>query len=126
MPWYYHTGNVVRPIRVAKGRSVAVRPHTKFEVFDESKEIQDLAARGVIRRTGGGPKSKTAPPPVPKIDPKDIPLPQFSKSIAEKGVTSGRGIPPKSKGPVEMTEGEAHAFDDGADSDDKKDKKGKK
>lgn len=128
MAWYYYSGSSVRPIPVRKGRSVAVRPHTKFEVFEETREVQDLVARGVIRRSGAPPRSRSkeaeAPGPVPKIIAKDIPLPQFARSVAEKGVTSGRGIPPRSSGPVEMTEDEAHAVTDVTDEN--KGKKGKK
>lgn len=116
MAWYYYTGNTIRPIPVAKGRSVAVRPHTKFEVFDEAlREVQDLASRGVIRKTGNPHTAKQGKSsPVPKIDPKAIPLPQFSKSIAEKGVTSKKGLPPRTTRPVEMTEGEATSLAAGA------------
>lgn len=122
MASYYYSGNIVRPIPVSKGRSVAVRPNTKFEVFEETQEIQNLVARGVIRRCGGTKVKGTVPDPPVKIDPKKIPVPQFSRSIAEKGVTSAKGIPPKATGSVEMTEDEVHSVV----TDDNKNKKAKK
>jgi len=124
MGWYYYMGSTIRPIPVAKGRSVAVRPHSKFEVFEEMQEHQDLASRGVIRKTGG-PKSPKPKGAVPKIIKKDIPLGTFAQSIAEKGVTSSKNVPPVSKGPVEMTVDEAHSIVEDAEEDEKKKGKGK-
>lgn len=120
MPWYYHSSNVIRPVSVKPGVTVAVKPHSKVEIFAMTPEAQALIKKGILRRTG---KPKAAPKAlaVPKDEPKMedvVEKSPLAKNIAEKGVTDSKNKPPK---PVagktaEMTEGEKLGVKKGADS----------
>lgn len=144
MPWYYHSGNVIRSVPVKPGVAQAVRPHSKVEILVMTPEAQALIRKGALRRTGR-PKGVKVATAKAKAEVKDEPKmadvverSALAKNIAEKGVTGSKGIPPKPvKGKVaEMTEGEkAGATKGGADLVDKLsnaagaedvDKKGKK
>ena len=109
MAWYYHSGNVVRPVEVRPGVTVAVRPHSKVEVLHMTGATQVMIKKGMLRRTGKPKGSKPVEVPKEELKMEDVlgksPLAQ---KIAEKGSTVAKSIPPKPKkgGTVELTIGE--------------------
>lgn len=108
MPWYYYSGKVVRPIMIEKGRSVSVRPNTKVEIIDESTiELKSLCRRGFLRRTSRPKNLEVDKKEISTKTVKDVvPKSKMAKTIAEKGITVSKDIPPESKFSVELTEGE--------------------
>jgi len=111
MPWFYYSGPTPKSMPVKKGVSVAVRPHSRVEIFEPGvREIQALQKKGVLRRTGPPPRSErpvqgvvTTSADIKAVTPKS----DMAKKIAEKGVTTDKGqAPKKPAGAPEMTEGE--------------------
>lgn len=109
MAWYYYTGKTVCSIPVKKGLSIAVRPHSKIEILDETVEVRALKRRGELRLIAppkGAVSVQDIPVPVQDIA-KIVPKSDFARSFAEKGVTLSPGISPRKRvGKPEMTEGE--------------------
>lgn len=108
MATYYYSGNVVRPITIKKGVSVAARPRSKIEIFEESAEVKALIKRGLLRRTGNLKKKSRVVEVDNSIDIKDVlPKSDLARNIAEKGSTTSSALPPVRKdGKQEMTDGE--------------------
>ena len=139
MPWYYYGGSVVRPVEVKPGLTLAVKPHTKVEVFSMTGATQALVRKGMLRRTGKPRESK--PVEAPKDEPKMedvVEKSPMAQKIAEKGTTTSKNQPPTpGKGsPAELTEGEEKGVEKGnadtveplsndADADEKKKEKKK-
>lgn len=109
MPWFYYSGNVSRPIPVKYGLAVSVKPHSKVEIFEPTMlEIQKMIKKGLLRPTGKPRNAKTIGDVVDANAIREVtPKSSMAKSIAEKGVTSQKGLAPKKMvGTPEMTEGE--------------------
>jgi len=112
MPWFYYSGNVPRSVQVKKGLSIALKPHSKVEIFDvNTPEVKALKKKGDLRLTSK-PKGAVSLKDAPTMSAKDVekvtPKSNLAKVVAEKGVTGKKGQTPKSKKP-EMTEGETQA-----------------
>lgn len=107
MAWYYYSGHVTCAIRVSSTKSVAVRPNTKIEILEVTREVQALLAKGMLRRSGrpvGATSLEDASPPT-DLRMEDVvsrsPLATF---FAEKGVTTSKTMPPqKAVGAPEYT-----------------------
>lgn len=52
MAWYYYSGNIVCPITIKKGVSVAVKPHTRIEINCSDSSTDALIRRGLLRICG--------------------------------------------------------------------------
>jgi hypothetical protein len=93
---------------IEKGRSVSVRPNTKVEIIDESTiELKSLCRRGFLRRTSRPKNLEADKKEISTKTVKDVvPKSKMAKTIAEKGITVSKDIPPESKFSVELTEGE--------------------
>ena len=116
MPWYYYGGSVVGPVQVKPGVTLAVRPHSKVEVFSMTAATQAMIRKGLLRRTGKPRDSK--PVEAPKDEPKMedvVEKSNMATKIAEKGVTTSKNQPPKpGKGsPAELTVGEEAGVEKG-------------
>lgn len=108
MAWYYYSGKVARPIPVKRGLSKSVRPRSRVEILEETMEVKVLIRKGELRRTG---KPKGAPSvadePAANVAVKDVvEKSELAQKFAEKGKTTGPGIPPVAKDGPEMTEAE--------------------
>lgn len=98
MAWYYYSGKIVKAVRVSSTKSVAVRPNTKVEILEVTREVQALLRAGVLRKTGRPRDAQSvgeaAPEPTPRMQ--DVversPLASY---FAEKGVTSSKAMPPQ-------------------------------
>ena len=108
MAWYYYSGNIVRSIPVKAGLSKVAKPRSKIEIITETKEVQIMKKRGLLRRTSPvkGAVSVVSDP-VEELKMEDvIQKSAMAKVVAEKGVTGSKGLPPTTKGNPEMTEAE--------------------
>jgi hypothetical protein len=65
MAWYYYSGKIAIPIEVKKGVSVSVRGGSKFEALEDTKQIEILKQRKVIRLTT--PDKKAIPVELLKV-----------------------------------------------------------
>lgn len=110
MPWFFYSGNIPRPVPIKKGVSIALVPHTKVEIVDaNSPEVQALKRKGLLRVTGKPASAVSlAKVEAPVETVADVtPKSDMARSIAEKGVSKGKGeTPKKAVGNPEMTEGE--------------------
>ncbi len=137
MPWFYYSGTVSRSIPVKKGLSVAVRPHSRVEIFDaQAREVQSLIKKGQLKRTGkpAGVESTINAETVTGKDIESVtPRSAIADSFAEKGISTGPDKPPKKlKGAPEMTsaevglaEGDKPVVDELKSVESKKEKQGK-
>jgi len=117
MPWFYYSGNIPRSVEVKKGVSVAMRPHSKVEIKDVSlQSVQVMVRKGLLRRSGRDPSVASVIATVHPVKAEDIvkatPKPHMAVNVAEKGVTSGPGMAPKSVKGAELTNGEKGLDDD--------------
>lgn len=107
MAWYYFSGKTVKSIRVCSTKSVAVRPNTKVEVLEVTREVQALINQGMLRKTGRprDAKSMDGAPPRPEVRMQDVlARSALATFCAEKGVTPAKGMPPtKAVGQPEFT-----------------------
>lgn len=94
-----------------KGLSVAVRPHSRVEIFDaQAREVLSLIKKGQLRRTGK-PVDAIGSINAEIVTGEDIknvtPRSAIADSFAEKGISTGADKPPKKlKGAPEMTSAE--------------------
>lgn len=107
MAWYYYSGRVVRAIPQTRTKSVAVRPNTKVEILEVTKEVQALISQGVLRRTGRpvGATSVADKAPQEPVRMQDVvQKSSLAMHFAEKGMTESKDMPPrKSVGKPEFT-----------------------
>jgi hypothetical protein len=120
MAWYYYSGSVVKSIPVSRTKSVAVRPNSKIEILELTKEAQVMLSAGMLRRTGKplGAKSMEDLPQPPRVHMRDVlPPSPLAMHFAEKGVTTSAEMPPrKPLGAPEFTVHELAAPTEGAAS----------
>ena len=98
MAWYYYSGNIVKSVPVSRTKSVAVRPNSKIEILEVTKEAQVMLSAGILRRTGRplGAKSLEDEVPVPRVHMRDVlPPSPLAQHFAEKGVTTAAEMPPR-------------------------------
>lgn len=118
MAWFYYSGATTKPIPDGNGNIIAVRPHSKVELFKMGPLAKKLHGAGLLCRTGK-PVDGSQIKPVEDVKPVKK-VSEFAQRVAEKGVLGASSVKPVSvsKEP-EMTAGEVSVGGiDGKDSGD--------
>jgi hypothetical protein len=108
MAWYYYSGRIARPIPVKKGLSKSVKPNTRVEILENSKEVAALIRKRELRLTGK-PRGagSVADEPVLNADVRSVvEKSELAMKFAEKGKTGSPGVPPVARGGQEQTHAE--------------------